>query len=50
MRAGGREELALKEDQEAALLQAYLPPQLGEDEVRAFVREAVAGGAKDLGS
>jgi uncharacterized protein YqeY len=49
MRAGGREELALKEDQEAALLQGYLPAQLGEDEVRAFVREAVAGGAKDLG-
>jgi uncharacterized protein YqeY len=50
MRGGGREELAQKEDQEAALLQAYLPPQLGEDEVRAMVREAVAGGAKDLGS
>lgn len=49
MRAGGREELAVKEDQEAALLQPYLPPQLGEDEVRALVREAVAGGAKDVG-
>ena len=49
MRAGGREELAAKEEQEAALLQPYLPPQLGEAEVRALVREAVAGGAKDVG-
>jgi len=49
MRAGGREELAQKEDQEATLLQPYLPPQLGEDEVRQWVREAVAGGASDLG-
>lgn len=48
-RAGNREELAVKEEQEAALLQAYLPPQLGEDEVRALIREAVAGGAKDVG-
>ena len=49
MRAGNRAELAEKEDQEAVLLQGYLPPQLTEDEVRALVREAVAGGAKDLG-
>lgn len=50
MRAGGREELAEKEDREAVLLQAYLPPALGEAEVRAMVRQAVAGGASDLGS
>ncbi|HEU4558365.1 MAG TPA: GatB/YqeY domain-containing protein [Longimicrobium sp.] len=49
MRAGAREELAQKEEQEAAILQAYLPPQLGEDEVRAMVREAIAAGAKDIG-
>ena len=49
MRGGGREELAAKEEQEAALLQAYLPPQLTEDEVRAMVREAIAGGARDIG-
>jgi uncharacterized protein YqeY len=48
-RAGNREELAVKEEQEAALLQAYLPPQLGEDEVRALIREAIAGGASDVG-
>jgi uncharacterized protein len=49
MRAGGREELAQKEEQEATILQAYLPPQLGEDEVRGMVREAIAAGAKDIG-
>jgi uncharacterized protein YqeY len=49
MRGADRGELAEKEDQEAALLQAYLPAQLGEDEVRAMVREAVAAGASDLG-
>lgn len=49
MRAGGRTELAEKEEQEAALLQAYLPPALGEDEVRAMIREAIAGGAADVG-
>jgi len=50
MRAGKREELARKEEQEALILQAYLPPQLGEDEVRALVRSALEAGAGDLGS
>ena len=50
MRGGGRPELAEKEEQEAVLLQAYLPPQLSEDEVRALVCDAVSGGAKDVGS
>jgi uncharacterized protein YqeY len=50
MRAGNREELAAKEDDEAVILQTYLPPQLGEAEVREMVRSAVAGGAADLGS
>jgi uncharacterized protein YqeY len=50
MRAGSREELAEKEEREAALLQAYLPPALGENEVRNMVREAVAGGASDVGA
>ncbi len=49
MRGGGREELAAKEDEEARILAVYLPPQLGEDAVRGFVREAISGGAKDLG-
>jgi uncharacterized protein len=50
MRAGGREELAAKEEQEAVILQAYLPPQLGEEEVVRLVRGAIANGANDLGS
>jgi uncharacterized protein len=50
MRAGAREELAQKEEQEAAQLQAYLPEQLGEDEVRAMVRDAMSAGAADLGT
>lgn len=50
MRAGAREDLASKEDAEAAMLQSYLPPQLSEDDVRQMVREAVEGGAADLGS
>lgn len=48
-RAAAREELAEKEEAEAVLLQTYLPPQLSEDEVRAIVREAMAGGATDVG-
>ena len=50
MRSGGREELAAKEEEEAKILQDYLPEQLSEDEVRAMVREAIAGGANDLGA
>jgi uncharacterized protein len=50
IRAAGRAELADKEDQEAALLQPYLPAQLSEDEVRAIVREAVAAGAANVGA
>ncbi|MFA6024647.1 MAG: GatB/YqeY domain-containing protein [Candidatus Gracilibacteria bacterium] len=37
-KAGGREELAAKEEKEIALLQAYLPEQMSEDAIRAEVR------------
>ncbi|HSJ14035.1 MAG TPA: GatB/YqeY domain-containing protein [Longimicrobiales bacterium] len=50
MRAGGREELALKEEQEAVLLMAYLPRGLTEAEVRALARAAVADGADSVGA
>jgi hypothetical protein len=53
-RAGNRQDLADKEDAELAILQAYLPQQLGEDELRAKVDEAVkkvgAQGMKDMGA
>ncbi|MGQ0561953.1 MAG: GatB/YqeY domain-containing protein [Gemmatimonadota bacterium] len=50
MRAGNRTELAEKEESEAQLLSAYLPPQLSEADVRAMVREAIAGGAGTMGA
>jgi uncharacterized protein YqeY len=40
-RAGGREERAEAEEAEAAILAEFLPEQLGEDELRAMVDEAV---------
>lgn len=50
MRAAGREELAEKEEREAALLDAYTPESMTEDEVREIVREAIAGGADNMGA
>ena len=50
MRDAGREELAAVEDAQAAVLQGYLPEGLTEDEVRAMVREIVAGGATAMGA
>lgn len=50
MRAGNRIDLAEKEESEAKLLSAYLPAQLSEDEVRGYVREAIAGGANTMGA
>jgi uncharacterized protein YqeY len=50
MRAAGRDELAAVEDAQAAVLQGYLPAGLSEDEVRATVREIVAGGATSMGA
>ncbi len=49
MHAGHRDELAQKEEREAAVLQGYMPAGLDESEVRALVREAIAGGANNLG-
>ena len=40
-RKGGREDLATKEEREAALLGGYLPAQVSPDEVRAAVEELV---------
>jgi uncharacterized protein YqeY len=50
---GGRPELAQKERNEQAVLEAYLPEPLSEEEVRAAVDEAIAAtgaaGPDDLG-
>ncbi len=50
MRTAGREELARKEEEQAAVLQAYLPAPLTAADVRAVVREIVNEGAADLGA
>ena len=53
-RAGGRTDLADKEEREIAKLQSYLPAQMSPDELRAEVRAAIAQvGAKspkDMGA
>jgi len=52
-RAGGRPELADKEESEAELIQGYLPAELDDDELDALVAEAIAQtgatGPKDMG-
>lgn len=52
-RDGGRAELAEKEDAEAALITAYLPAELGEDELERIVAAALdqtgAHEPKDMG-
>lgn len=49
MAEAGRSELADKESSEAGLLEAYLPEQMTEDEVREIVRELVEEGTTDMG-
>jgi len=39
---GGREELAAREAGEAELIAAYLPAELGDEELQAIVRDAIA--------
>ena len=39
---GGREELAEKEKKEVEILMEYLPEQIGEDEIKKLVQEAIA--------
>jgi uncharacterized protein YqeY len=50
---GGREDLVPKEEQELAILKAYLPEQLSDEELKKIVGEAVqtaaASTAKDIG-
>jgi uncharacterized protein YqeY len=53
-KAGNRQDLADKEDAEIKILQAFLPQQLSEDELRAKVDAAIAQtnakGPKDMGA
>lgn len=41
-RNGGRPELADQEEQELKIIQEYLPKQMGEDEIAAVIRGAIA--------
>ena len=51
--AGGREEKARQEEAESVILQAYLPEQIGADEVERAVQDVIvktkASGSGDLG-
>ena len=50
---GGRAELAAQEREEIAIISAYLPKQMSEDEVKAAISDAIAetgaAGMKDMG-
>jgi uncharacterized protein len=45
----GRTERAATEAAEIKILEAFLPASMGADEIRTAVREAIAGGAADMG-
>jgi uncharacterized protein YqeY len=53
-RANGRDELAGAEEAEARIIEAYLPAELADDELRAIVQAAVAqvgaSSAQDMGA
>ncbi|MDD3344886.1 MAG: GatB/YqeY domain-containing protein [Candidatus Omnitrophica bacterium] len=50
---GGRAEMADKESRELKILEAYLPPEMPVDQIKALIEEAVAStgaaGMKDMG-
>ena len=52
--AGSRPDLAKKEESEIAVIEAYLPKQMGADAIKAAVqaviKETAAAGPKDMGS
>jgi uncharacterized protein YqeY len=47
--AGGRDDLATAERSQIVVLEEFLPPAVDPEEIRAAVREVIAGGARDLG-
>ncbi len=50
---GNRQEMADKEQKELLIIHAYLPQQLGEDEIRSIIADSIAQttaqGVKDMG-
>ena len=47
--AANRPELAATEASQISVLEEFLPPAVDPEEIRAAVREAIAGGATDIG-
>jgi len=47
--AGGRQDLVDAEHAQIKVLEEFLPPAVDPEEIRAAVREVIAGGAKDIG-
>jgi uncharacterized protein YqeY len=47
--AASRPELAGVESSQIKVLEEFLPPAVDPEEIRAAVRQAIAGGAKDIG-
>ncbi len=50
MYAGKRDDLADKERAEVTILEAFLPPAVSDEELRAAVRAAIAAGAGQIGA
>lgn len=48
-RQGGRADLVVQNEQEARVLDSYLPAALSEDELRAAIAEQVAAGVQQMG-
>lgn len=52
-KSAGRDELVAKEEKEIAMLEVYLPAQMGEEEIKKLVTDAVqqsgASGPQDMG-
>jgi uncharacterized protein YqeY len=48
-KAAGRTDLADTEQAQIAVLEEFLPPAVDPEEIRAAVREVIAGGATELG-
>jgi len=47
--AGARQDLADMESAQIKVLEEFLPPAVDPEEIRAAVRSAIGGGAKDIG-